>query len=207
MPNSDTQTIQLALVAAVALLMLVQMIVLLAVFLVIRKAARSMREDLEDLRSSIAPIIYNTRDLLTRLTPKIEETTSDLAALTHSLRTQAADVQSAANEIVDRVRRQAGRLDTMLSNVLDAVERAGVFMADTVAKPMRQLSAILASVKAVVESLRTVDPAAARSQSSRGAATTICLYRVVLASYIGTESMRIGLVKNARTRSRPNRRQ
>ncbi len=87
--------------------MLLQMIVLLAVFLVIRKAARSMREDLEDLRSSIAPIIYNTRDLLTRLTPKIEETTSDLAALTHSLRTQAADVQSAANEIVDRVRRQA----------------------------------------------------------------------------------------------------
>ncbi len=167
MPNSDIQTIQLALVAAVALLMLVQMIVLLAVFLVIRKAARSMREDLEDLRSSVAPIIYNTRDLLTRLTPKFEETTSDLAVLTHNLRMQAADVQSAANEIVDRVRRQASRLDTMLSNVLDAVERASVFMADTVAKPMRQLSAILASAKAVVESLRTVDPAAARSQSNR----------------------------------------
>jgi methyl-accepting chemotaxis protein len=101
------------------------------------------------------------------MTPKIEETTGDLAALAHTLRTQAADVQSAANEIVDRVRRQAGRLDTMLSNVLDAVERASVFMADTVAKPMRQLSAVLASVKAVVESLRTVDPAAPRSQSSR----------------------------------------
>ena len=80
---------------------------------------------------------------------------------------QAADVQSAANEIIERVRRQASRLDTMLSNVLDAVERASVFMADTVAKPMRQLSAILASAKAVVESLRTVDPAAARSQSNR----------------------------------------
>ena len=133
--------------------MLLQAIVLLAVFFVIRKAARSMREDLEDLRSSMAPIIYNTRDLLTRLTPKIEETTSDLAALAHSLRMQAADVQSAANEIVDRVRRQAGRIDTMLSNVLDAVERAGVFMADTVAKPMRQLSAILASAKAAIESL------------------------------------------------------
>ncbi len=166
MPNLDTQTVQLVLVIAVALAMLLQAIALLAVFFVIRKAARSMREDLEDLRSSIAPIIYNTRDLLTRLTPKIEETTSDLAALTHSLRTQAADVQSAANEIVDRVRRQAGRIDTILSNVLDAVERAGVFMADTVAKPMRQLSAVLASVKAVVESLRTADTAA-RSQSSR----------------------------------------
>jgi uncharacterized protein YoxC len=164
MPNLNNQTIQLALVAAVALLMLFQMIVLLAVFFVIRKAARSIREDIEKLRSSVAPIIYNTRELLTRLTPKIEETTSDLAALTRSLRMQAADVQSAADEIVDRVRRQASRLDTMLSNVLDAVERASVFMADTVAKPMRQLSAILASAKAVIESLRTVDPAAARSR-------------------------------------------
>jgi hypothetical protein len=166
MPNLDNQTIQLALVAAVALLMLLQVIVLLAVFVVIRNTARSMREDFEDLRSSIAPIIYNTRELLTRLTPKIEGATSDLAVLTHSLRMQAADVQSAADEIIERARRQAGRLDTMLSSVLDGVERAGVFMADTVAKPMRQLSAILASVKAVIESLRTVDPAAARSRSN-----------------------------------------
>ena len=166
MPILDNQTIQLALVAAVALAMLLQAIVLLAVFIVIRKAARSIREDLEDLRSSIAPIIYNTRELLTRLTPKIEGTTADLAVLTHSLRMQAADVQSAADEIIERLRRQASRIDTMLSNVLDGVERAGVFMADTVAKPMRQLSAILASVKAVIESLRTVDPAAARSRSN-----------------------------------------
>ena len=167
MTNLDNQTIQLALVVAVALAFVLQAIVLLAVFVVIRKAARSMREDLEDLRSSIAPIIYNTRDLLTRLTPKIEETTSDLAVLTHSLRMQAADVQSAADEIVDRVRRQASRLDTMLSNLLDAVERASAFMADAVAKPMRQISAILASAKAVIESLRTADPAAARAQSNR----------------------------------------
>jgi uncharacterized protein YoxC len=164
MPKLDNQTIQLALVAAVALLMLFQMIVLLAVFFVIRKAVRSIRADIENLRSSVAPLINNTRDLITRLTPRIEETAGDLAVLARNLRTQVADVQSAADEIVERVKRQASRIDTMLSNVLDAVERASVFMADTVAKPMRQLSAILASAKAVVESLRTVDPAAARSR-------------------------------------------
>jgi hypothetical protein len=167
MANLDNQTIQLALVVAIALAIVLQAIVLLALFLVIRKAARSIREDLEDLRSSIAPIIYNTRDLLTRLTPKIEETTSDLAVLTHNLRMQLVDVQTAADEIVERVRRQASRLDTMLSNLLDAVERASAFMADAVAKPMRQISAILASAKAVIESLRTADPAAVRAQANR----------------------------------------
>ena len=75
--------------------------------------------------------------------------------LTRALRDQTADVQAAADEIIARVRRQASRLDTMLSSVLDAVDRASAFMADTVAKPMRQLSAFLASAKAVVESLRS----------------------------------------------------
>lgn len=164
MPKLDNQTIQLALVAAVALLMLFQMIVLLALFFVIRKAAGSIREDVENLRSSVAPIIDNTRELITRLAPKIEQTTSDLAALSHSLRMQAADVQSAANEMVDRVRRQASRLDTMMSSVLNTVDRASVFVADTVAKPMRQFSAILASAKAVIEALRTAEPAAAGSR-------------------------------------------
>ncbi len=157
MPNLDSQTTQMVLMIAVAVIMLLQVIILLAVFVVIIKTARAVRKDIEDVRSSVAPLIYNARDLFTRVTPKIEETTGDLAALAHSLRTQLTNVQSATDEIVDRVRRQAGRVDTMLSGVLDAVERAGVFMADTVAKPMRQLSAILASAKAAIESLRTMD--------------------------------------------------
>jgi methyl-accepting chemotaxis protein len=163
MPNLDNQTLQFVLVAAVGLVMLLQVIILLAIFVVVVKTARTVRKDLEELRASVAPIIYNARDLFTRLTPKIEETVVDLAALAHTVRLQAADVQSAADEIIDRVRRQASRLDTMLSNLLDTVERASVFLADTVAKPMRQFSAILASAKAAVESLRT-DPAVSASR-------------------------------------------
>jgi len=163
----SNDTLQIVLVAAVALIALLQLIILLAVFVVIVKTARLVRTDLEDLRSSVMPVIYNVRDLLMRLTPKIEETAGDVAVLVRSLRTQVADVQSAADEIIGRVRHQAGRVDTMLSSVFDAVERAGSFMADAVAKPMRQISAILASAKAVIESLRTVDPAAVRSRSNQ----------------------------------------
>jgi hypothetical protein len=46
----------------------------------------------------------------------------------------------------------------MLSHVLDTLDRTGHFMSDVVNKPMRQFSAILASVKAVVESLRNGAP-------------------------------------------------
>lgn len=166
MPKLDNQTIQLALIALVALAMLVQAIVLLAAFAAMRKAARSINEKLEAFSSSVMPLVDKTNTLVTRLAPKIEATADDLAALAHSLRVQTADVQYAANEIIARARSQASRLDTLLSNVLDAVERAGGFMADAVNKPLRQLSAILASVKAAVESLRDYQPAP-RSQASR----------------------------------------
>jgi len=167
MPKLDNQTIQLALIALVALAMLVQAIVLFAAFIAMRKAARAMDEKLEAFSSSVTPLIDNTRALVTRLTPKIEETANDLAALTHSLRVQTADVQYAASEMIARARIQAGRLDAMLSHVLDTLDRTGHFMTDAVNKPIRQFSAILASVKAVVESLRSGVPEPGSHSNSR----------------------------------------
>jgi signal transduction histidine kinase len=165
MPKFESQTIELALFGLVALAMLVQAIVLLAAFVAMRKAARSIDQKLEAFGTSVTPLIDNTRALVTRLTPRIEETADDLAALTHSLRVQTAEIQFAANEIVARARIQASRLDGMLSHVLDTLQRTGDFMSDAVNKPMRQFSAILASVKAVIESLRSGAPTT-RSQSN-----------------------------------------
>ena len=167
MSKLDNQTIQLALFALVALAMLAQAIVMFAAFLVVRKAARTADEKFEAFQSSVTPLINNTRALVTRLTPKIEQTAHDLAALTHSLRVQTADVQFAANDFITRARVQATRLDAMLSHVLDTLDRTGHFMSDVVNKPMRQFSAILASVKAVVESLRNGAPGPDSHSNSR----------------------------------------
>jgi methyl-accepting chemotaxis protein len=166
MSNLNSQNIQLALVATVVLAMLIQAIVLLAALIALRKLAKSIRDQMEELRASVMPVIENTRSLLTRVTPKIEQTASDLAVLTRALRDQTADVQAAADEIIGRAQRQARRVDSMMSNVLDAVDRAGSFMADTVTKPMRQFSAFLASAKAVIESLRSTQ-GASRTDSNR----------------------------------------
>ena len=154
MPKLDIPTLQLILVAVVALAFVVQAIVLVLVLVAVRKLARSLTEEVQDLRSAVMPIVDTTRNLVERLAPKIQETTADLAVLTRALRDQAADVQAAADDIIARARNQVGRVDSMLTSLLDAVDRATVFMADAVSKPMRQLSAFLASAKAVVESLR-----------------------------------------------------
>jgi methyl-accepting chemotaxis protein len=154
MQNIDNQTIQLAIVGVVALALLLQAFVLLLIFFTMRKAAKSLKEELEDLRSAVMPVIYNTRDLFTKVAPKVESTATDMAGLARGLRQQTADMQSTADEILERLRRQAARVDGMASEVLNTVDKASAFMSDAVQKPVRQISGLIASAKAVVDSLR-----------------------------------------------------
>jgi methyl-accepting chemotaxis protein len=166
MHNSDSQTVQLVIVAVVAVTMLLQAIALLAIVSTLRKAAQSMREDVEELRTTVLPVIENVRELLVSTGPKVEAAATDIAAMSHNLRRQTADIQVAGREIFERMQKQSQRVDTMLTHVLDAVDRTGGFMTDTVTKPMRQLAGLLASAKAVVESLRS-DPHAAHASSDK----------------------------------------
>jgi uncharacterized protein YoxC len=166
MMKLDNNTIMLAFVGVTAIAIVLQTIILLAVFVAVRKAARGVKDEIEDLRSSMMPIIYNSRDLFTRLAPKVEATVDDLAAIAQGLRAQTAEVQFSAIEIMDKVRRQTSRVDHMFTSVLDAVDRAGGFVAETVSRPVRQISGLLSSMKAIIESLRAGPPIAPRPTHS-----------------------------------------
>jgi len=150
----DNQTLLLAFIAVTGLAVLLQAMILLAIFLTIRKAACSISEQAEDLRSSVMPVVYNTRELLTRMAPKLEGAVEDLAQITNGLKVQTFEAQSSIGEVLERMRRQTARVDAMVTGILNNVDRAGHFVNDVVTKPVRQFSSIMASVKAVVETLR-----------------------------------------------------
>ena len=170
----DHETILLAFAVVTGLAMLLQTIMLLAITVALRKAANAVREEAENLRTSVMPVIYDTRDLvantqimltsaqefvssaqgvLNRMGPKIEAATGDLAEIALGLRVQTAEIQTTAMEILNKVRKQGNRLDEMCTGLLDTVDRAGGFVANAVSAPVRQVSRILGTVKAVVESL------------------------------------------------------
>jgi uncharacterized protein YoxC len=165
------EMIELACVGVGALALLMQAIILLAIYLGMRKATKSLKEEIEDVRSSVMPVVNETRELLTRLsrlTPKLESTVTDAAELTRSLRAQAADVQVSVEDILERVRKQTSRVDGMFSGTLDTVERASVYVNETIAKPVRQISALLAGLKAIIESLRSAQPSTNSVYRERG---------------------------------------
>jgi len=155
MPHFDPQTLQIVVAGVVAGTLLLQVLVLVFILIGVRKAAITVREDLDQIRSSITPLFIDSRELLVRIGPRIEATTDDLAVLAHSLREQTVNVQSTVTEISERARYQAGRVDFMLTTALDKVDHAGAVVNNTVAKPLRQVTGILAAIRAVAETLRT----------------------------------------------------
>jgi methyl-accepting chemotaxis protein len=161
MQNIDHETIELIIIAACGLLVLVQTIILLAISLSLKKAASTVKNEVEDLRASVVPMIADTKQAIVRIMPKVESAVRDLSDVAHDLKeisqglkAQSKEVEASAAEIVQRVRLQTGRVDSMITSALDGVDRAGDFVASVVNKPVRQASAVLASAKAIVESLR-----------------------------------------------------
>ncbi|HUB51318.1 MAG TPA: hypothetical protein VL986_04175 [Terracidiphilus sp.] len=150
----DPQTLQIFVAAVVGGTLLLQVILLVVILFFVRKAAIAVREDINQIRDSITPLVKDTRELLANVGPNIQSTASDMAVLTHALREQTANVQSTVTEISERARHQASRVDFMLTTMLDRADHAGAVVNETVVRPLRQLSGMLAWVRAVVESLR-----------------------------------------------------
>jgi uncharacterized protein YoxC len=128
--------------------LLVQAIVLLAFFLTTRKLIGSVQADIQELRTASAPILSKSRELLERVSPKIDSVATDIAGLARELHEQGIQVQATVGDILDRVQRQSSRVDTMFTSVVDGVEHASNVVADRVSKPVRQASAIVAAAKA-----------------------------------------------------------
>ena len=163
----NMQTTELIIVGAVAFVMLLQAIMMVALFVVARKTINKLHNELNETRAAVTgviekvqpvieklpPIVENVRVLLAKNGPKIDTAVSDIVAVTQKLRAETEDVQVAASELVQRVRRQSARIVCMTTKTLDAVEHAAKFVTETLGKPIRQLGAMMASARAVVDTL------------------------------------------------------
>ncbi len=154
-PNMNNEMLLVIFVGLTGFALLVQAIVMFAFFLTIRRTITSTQADIQEIRTTVMPILSKSRETLERVAPKIESIAKDMAELTHGLREQGAEIQIALSEVLERVHRQTLRVDTMFTNMADGVEHAGNVVADTVTRPVRQMGAILASAKAFLSVLAT----------------------------------------------------
>ncbi|MFP5236069.1 MAG: hypothetical protein ACLGSD_09205 [Acidobacteriota bacterium] len=161
----DTVTILTILVAAIGALVLIQAIVMFAMFVIMRKGMKAAGTYAEEMKGKISPLLTEsqemlatTKHLVARLEPKLEAAASDLAEMTRTASDEMKKIRASADEITERVRRQAARVDSMTSSVLDGADRAGHLLNTAVTVPVKQVSGVMAAVKAVVDALRAPSP-------------------------------------------------
>jgi uncharacterized protein YoxC len=160
MPN--TEMILTILVAVIAVAALVQLIILFVLFLAARKSMKLAGEYAEDLRDKVVPMIEHSkallqtsRQLITKLEPRLEAAATDIAELAHTANSESKKMSQSADEIAERVRRQAARVDGMTTEALDRLDRLGHVLDHVVTVPVRQVSGVVAAARAIIESLRS----------------------------------------------------
>jgi hypothetical protein len=172
MPNSSIETILTVMVGITALAVLMQACVLLAMFVAVRKAITLGKEQADEFRSSVVPVLHTSKEVLAttnealvsvkaviaRLEPKLDAAATDLADMAQAIHAQTTRLQASVDEIAGRVRQQAVRVDGMTTSVLNQVDRAGGLLTEAVNVPMRQVSGVIAAAKAIVEALRAPVP-------------------------------------------------
>lgn len=142
-------------VALTAFALLVQAIVMAVAYFTVRKALNSVQGEVSEIRSTVMPMLTRSKDLLEKVAPKVESVAADMADIAQAAREQSAHIRATADEILTRVNRQTSRVDNMFTGVIDSVEHAGNVVSDSVARPVRQVSAMLASAKAFLSVLAT----------------------------------------------------
>lgn len=154
--NNETLLIVLVVfVALTGIALITQAIVMLVAFLAMRKTIVSLHSDVQEMRTSVMPLLSMSKDLIEKVAPKVESIATDMADLTQRFREQSADLQATTTEILDRVHRQTARVDTIVTGVIDGIEYATTVVADSVSRPVRQITAMLASAKAFLSVLTT----------------------------------------------------
>ena len=161
----STEMILTILVSVIATIGLIQLIILFAMFLALKKAGKAAGEHAAELKARINPVldqsrvlVETTKNLIARIEPKIESVATDLAEITRTASGEAKRLTDSVDEVRERMRRQAERVDGMTTGALNGVDRFGHYVNHAAGIPVRQVSGLMAAAKAVVETLRKPAP-------------------------------------------------
>jgi methyl-accepting chemotaxis protein len=172
MPNSNLETLLIVFIAITGLSVLIQACVLLGIFLTVRKAVANGKEQADEFRSKLTPVLQTSKDfmesanglfaitkkLIDGLDPKLQSAATDLAAMSRDLHEQTTRLRASADEMAEKVRRQADRVDSMTTSALNGLDRIGSFVNQAMNIPIRQVSGVVAAAKAVIDTLRAPVP-------------------------------------------------
>jgi len=149
----NTEYTLIAITAVTSIGILIQACVLIAIFIASRKAITQTTKLIEQAREHVLPIIATSRSLLDDVSPKVKVITSNLTEVSQTIRHQSSHINSAVDDVVDRTRNQAARVDGMVTGTLDGLNSAKASIQEGVSVPVRKVTAVANGIRAALDVL------------------------------------------------------
>jgi methyl-accepting chemotaxis protein len=140
--------------AVTSLGVLLQACVLLAMYIGLRQTTRKLHEATDELRQHALPTIATARSLLEDISPKLKVVSTNLVEASKSLRQQADHVNATVEDLMNKTNAQAARVDGIVTASIDSAAHATEAVQHAFAVPVRQISGLVAGLKAGFEVLR-----------------------------------------------------
>jgi phage-related protein len=148
-----TEDTLIAITAVTSIGILIQACVVIAIFIAGRKAITKVTELVDEAREHLSPVLATSRSLLEDVSPKIKIITSNLTEVSQSIRHQSTHINSAVDEVVDRTRNQAARVDGIVTGTLDGINSATASIQESISAPVRKVTGFVNGVRAALDVL------------------------------------------------------
>lgn len=132
---------------------LLQAFVLLGMFIALRKSMKKLHEVTERAEVHVLPALATAQNLLEDVSPKLKIATQNLVEASHALRHQAGHINTAVEDVVNRTKAHADRVDEMLGGVLNTVSHSASAVQGAVSAPARQVTGIFNGIRAGLDVL------------------------------------------------------
>jgi uncharacterized protein YoxC len=146
-----------ALIAVQVLIIIATAVVLFAVLGRTMKILQSMRESVVELLPRVDELLIRVNDLIKASEPiggKAADISADVQKMVETTRGSVENISGTVNDISFRVRNQAERVDSVITENLNRLEKLSSTMAENFAMPMAEISAVLRGGYAAAKYLR-----------------------------------------------------
>jgi hypothetical protein len=133
---------------------LLQAFVLLAMYLAVRRLTNKMHAITDELRPHVVPIVATTRNLIEDVSPKLKVASTNVLEASNMLHRQADHVTATLDDLLDKTKAQANRVDDIVTASIDSASHATYAVQHAFSVPVRQATALFAGLKAGFDVLR-----------------------------------------------------
>lgn len=140
-------------IALTAVALISQAVILVLTYLRLAKLDEETKALRRQVVERAGPILRNVEEVTLTVRENSRVIFDDLSALSYNARRQMDKFDRLSDELADRIRGQIVRVDQLLTQTLDNLQRAGTAVRENIVGPVQEAAAVIQGVKAAIDFL------------------------------------------------------